>query len=343
MTFISSSKSCFLLFVYIEVVLASLPVPKNVRPTCVNMEVVLEWDKPQPHLDDLTYTAEYRTSVDSNFTTVCQNQREQRCDFTKKIVSVFGVYRFRVRAERRQRRSKWHRTEEFYPDKANRIGPPAVRLTSVNGTLEVNITDPAMKLWSLRDIYSHVSYNIWYWKEGQEDKVTMRNDWQQSHLALHGLQERTRYCVQVQVFIKDFNKGGNFSRPMCETTTVDGMVKPWEVALVLMVSFLVMSVTVPLLFLLACYCRRGLKVFFPTAKLPEHLKQYLLEPSHPYLFLAMQNSSQQMELYHEVSIISECPLLAGGPHSSHTEEQQGTEKMIVGEGEQPLNKKKEEE
>ncbi|XP_035249650.1 interleukin-10 receptor subunit beta-like isoform X3 [Anguilla anguilla] len=213
-------ETCFLVILSVSVVLANLPVPKNVRVISINMGVILEWDRPNTSLGNLTYTAEYRSSDDAGFSTVCRNQTERRCDFTQGI-HPFGIYVFQVRAERRGETSRWAKTKEFLPDQETVIGGPTVRLVSREGNLEMDIQDPVMKVKDLIEIYSTVGYNIRYWKEGEEDKATVMNDRQQNSLVLIQLEALSRYCVQVQVFIGEFEKTGEFSQATCETTTTD--------------------------------------------------------------------------------------------------------------------------
>ncbi|XP_035249651.1 interleukin-10 receptor subunit beta-like isoform X4 [Anguilla anguilla] len=184
-------ETCFLVILSVSVVLANLPVPKNVRVISINMGVILEWDRPNTSLGNLTYTAEYRSSDDAGFSTVCRNQTERRCDFTQGI-HPFGIYVFQVRAERRGETSRWAKTKEFLPDQETVIGGPTVRLVSREGNLEMDIQDPVMKVKDLIEIYSTVGYNIRYWKEGEEDKATVMNDRQQNSLVLIQLEALSR-------------------------------------------------------------------------------------------------------------------------------------------------------
>ncbi|XP_064183831.1 interleukin-10 receptor subunit beta-like [Anguilla rostrata] len=291
----------------ISVVLASVPQPENVRVTSINMDVVLEWDPPQPSSGNLTYTAgftpEYRPV--SGLRIVCQNQSERSCDFTDHL-SNFGIYTFHVRAEFQTETSHWVNTSEFATDKDTLIGAPTVRLSSKAGNLEVDIQDPVTRNpGGLRTVYDHVCFNVRYWEKNKMENATVLNCEQQNSLVLSSeLKPRTRYCVQAQVYIPSYEKTSDFSRVMCETIT-DGRAEPWLIVTVMVCSLLVMAVTVLLLFLIGWYGYKGIKFMFPKAKLPEHFKQYLVEPPHSYIFLAMQNSSQPEEKCHEVCILSE--------------------------------------
>ncbi|KAJ8252959.1 hypothetical protein GJAV_G00207610 [Gymnothorax javanicus] len=312
-------ESCLLSVFSISVVLAKLPIPRNVRVKSVNMGAILEWERPNNSLENLTYTAEYSSPVAGYFSPVCRNLSQLWCDFTQ-VINPFGNYTFRVRAELRGDTSEWKATRGFLPDQHTLIGGPKLRLVSREGNLEVYIDDPVLKIRDLRQIYSSVGYNITYWKEGEEDKATMMNNMQQNNLVLNRLAPFSLYCVQARVFIADFRKTGDFSQVACHTTTTDGKVEMWMIALVLLMSFLVVSVTLPLLFLGAWYFYRGLKFLYPNANLPEHLKKYLMEPPQHYIFTAMQDSSQLEEQYQEVSIISESSLVEEGEPCGRTGE-----------------------
>lgn len=51
------------------------------------------------------------------------------------------------------------------------IGPPSVTLFSNGNTIEVSIEDPEFTISTLRSVYSLATYNMTYWKDGQEEKV----------------------------------------------------------------------------------------------------------------------------------------------------------------------------
>ncbi|KAJ8352561.1 hypothetical protein SKAU_G00240370 [Synaphobranchus kaupii] len=289
--------------VTISVVLATVPQPENIRVTSINMDVVLEWDPPQPSPGNLTYTAQYRSI--GKFMTMCQNQSEASCDFPNPPLTYFGIYTFRVRAEFQGDTSQWINISEFSTDKDTLIGPPTVRLSSKGGNMEVHIQDPVTKTPGvLRKVYSHVCFNVRYWEENEMEKATVLNCEQQNSLVLSTLKPRTRHCVQAQVLIPGYEKVSNFSRARCETTT-EGRVEPWLIVVVMMCSLLVVAVTVTLLFLTGWYGYKGVKFMFPKAKMPEHFTEYLMKPPHSYIFLAMQNSSQPEEKCDEVCILSE--------------------------------------
>ncbi|XP_036400633.1 interleukin-10 receptor subunit beta-like isoform X2 [Megalops cyprinoides] len=303
MTFTFLSKNCFLLVLCTTAVVATVPEPKNVRATSINFGMVLEWEAPRDAPGNLTYSVEF-WSYSSGFIPWCSNIHETRCDFSKNL-SVFGVHKFRVRAELQEETSPWVETPEFSIDKHTQIGAPTVKLISKEGDIEVEIQDPDMRNQELRNVYSRVSYNIRYWKEDEADKFSMLNDQLQNRVVLLQLEPWTRYCVQAQVYILYSEKRGEFSKAVCETSTTDGKVKPWVTALVMLGSMVVVMGTVMVIFFAALYGYKAIKFLYPSVKLPEHFKQYLIEPPHSYIFLAMQNSPQPEEQCHEVFIVSE--------------------------------------
>lgn len=283
----------------ITVVLSELPRPSNVRITSLNMELLLEWDGPLDSTSYMTYRAEFKSYVQP-FKAVCRNTTALRCDFTSEL-KHFGVYTFRVRAELSGESSSWVETERFTMDENTTIGSPSVILNTAEIDIEVTIKDPVFRLSELRDVYASATYHITYWKEGQRDKAMQINDIVHNRMVLPGLEPSTKYCVQVQVKTKRFNKQSQLSNIVCESTN-KGTIALWVVALGIIVGVagLVAMVVCGVL----C-CRKFVRFLFPKVKVPEHFKEYLLEPPHSSVFLAMQNSTQPEEVYYSVCIMVE--------------------------------------
>uniref|UniRef100_A0A3B3RRV1 Interleukin 10 receptor subunit beta n=1 Tax=Paramormyrops kingsleyae TaxID=1676925 RepID=A0A3B3RRV1_9TELE len=301
------------------VALAAVPEPENVTVVSYNMGAVLEWDYPHNASEGVRYTAQFRSHT-PKYDPVCQSQQDRKCDFTYKI-HHFGVYTFRVQAELQGNVSAWVNTTEFTPDRQTIIGPPAVSLHSKAGDMEVSLQDPVLMGSMLKDVYTNIIYNLSYWKEGQE-KTKKQKQTKQKLLLLSDLLPWTRYCVQANIDFQVSNKPSQQSAPVCETTTSNGTVEPWVVAVALISSFLVVIVSLPLLFLLGWYCYKGLRFLYPSAKLPEHFKQYLIEPYRSYIFLAMQNSGEENEPYHAVVIVSDSSDEQADPPSEPSEKLQ---------------------
>uniref|UniRef100_A0A8C7VBJ2 Interleukin 10 receptor subunit beta n=2 Tax=Oncorhynchus mykiss TaxID=8022 RepID=A0A8C7VBJ2_ONCMY len=275
----------------ITAVLAELPSPSNIRINSVNMGLVLEWDAPQNHTENITYRAEYRGLVGRN-EVVCWNTTAQSCDFTSHL-NKFGVYTFQVRAEREGDTSRWMKTKKFVMDEHTTLGPPGVALVSSGAVIEVSINDPVLKISEFKDLYNNAHFNITYWKEGQEEKDKSMKCTPLRKVVL-ALEPWTRYCVQVWVYTQRFSKHSQPSNVTCESTA-KGNDRPWVVALV---TFVVMAVAVALLALAFWYCYRVVRFLRPKAKLPEHFTELLDSPCSS--ILAIQSSLQPEEVYHEL-------------------------------------------
>lgn len=300
-------------------VLAELSRPRNARIASHNMGLVLEWDDPQNDTENMTYTAEYKGFINS-YTAVCRSSAARRCDFTSKL-TAFGVYFFRVRAELDGENSAWVQMEAFTMDEHTTLGAPTVVLNSSGTDLEVTIRDPLLLLSDFRTVYPHATYNITYWTDGQRG-MAKHMVGEQSRVVLTGLKPWTRYCVEVQVATQRFSKHSQPSSTMCERTT-KGNDTPWIVALV---TFVVIAVLLGLVVPGVLYCRGIGWVLWPKGKLPEHIKDYLSEPRHSSIFLAMQNSSQSEEIYHQVSLMvpaeeGEPPLVEAGPNCTQADQE----------------------
>ncbi|XP_053482369.1 interleukin-10 receptor subunit beta-like [Ictalurus furcatus] len=275
-----------------------VPPPQNPRIKSENLGLVLEWDPPQTTTGkDFRYTAEYRSW--NLFNAFCVNVSSLSCDFTN-VVTPFGTYTLRVRTELNGKSSVWIETECEPLEKITVIGAPNVRLQSRRGKMEVEITNPALRKSSLKDVYIKISYRIRYWTE---ENLKMEELVDHSRNMLMNLLPETRYCMEVEIVL-DHTKNSLPSNITCEMNTASDEVESWLIAVVLLVSFLVTMITVLLISLVVWFGYRGIRFLHPQAKLPKHFIQYLTERPSSAILLAMQNSAQPKELYHEFSIIT---------------------------------------
>ncbi|KAJ8246719.1 hypothetical protein GJAV_G00254630 [Gymnothorax javanicus] len=304
-TYLVSWKICFLTaWSSISVALGAVPQPENVNVTSVNLDVILTWDPPRDTPGNLTYTASYESVMGS--TTVCQHQSDLSCDFTNHL-SYFGIYKFSVRAELQGEVSQWVNTSKFVIDLNTVIGAPSVRLSSRGVNMDVAIRDPVTRNpGALRKLYSDVCFNVRYWRENKTETATMLQCEQQNSLVLSDLMPRTRYCVQAQMNVPSYEKLSNFSSVTCETTG-DESVTAGFIAVTMVISLLVVAGTVLILFFIGWYGYKRVKYMFPKVKMPEHFKEFLLDPPNSHILLAMQNSPQPEETCHDVCILQEAP------------------------------------
>ncbi|XP_060785115.1 interleukin-10 receptor subunit beta-like [Neoarius graeffei] len=288
-----------ILFCFGSVFTDEVPPPRNLEIKSENLGLVLDWDPPQSTTEkDFRYTAEYKSW--NSFKAMCKNESSLSCDFTSDV-TPFGTYTLRVRTELNGKSSVWIEIECQPLEKITVIGAPVVKLQSRRGKMEVDIIKPALRKSSFKDVYAKILYCIRYWTEGQKEVEEELVD--QSRVMLMNLLPEVRYCMQVEIRLND----GKYSLPSnitCEMNTASDEVESWLITVVLFVSFLVTLLSVLLIFLAVWYGYRGIRFLHPPAKLPEHFKQYLSERPISSILLAMQNSAEPKELYHEFSIIT---------------------------------------
>ncbi|XP_073702210.1 cytokine receptor family member b4 [Garra rufa] len=293
--------SVVLLFYIVCVGTEKVPAPENVRVISQNMGLVLKWDPPRSTTNKLfNYTAERKGW--STYKTVCIDSSSLSCDFTDEV-SIFGTYHLRVRAEVHGETSDWVETEEFSVDEKTEISAPQVELISRKGQTEVDITDPPMKKKNLRDIFGNISYLIRFWKEGETEKIDLPSE--QSRVMLPRLEPLVNYCVKVQILYS--NHKSQTSNMTCLTNTASDEVQPHVIIVVLLVSFLVVLVTVVLIFLAVWYGYKGCRFMFPRADLPEDLKKFLSQRSQCSVLSAMQESAPVKEHFCELRIVHKEP------------------------------------
>ncbi|XP_067116937.1 interleukin-10 receptor subunit beta-like isoform X2 [Osmerus mordax] len=243
-----------------------------------NMGAILQWDAPLHRKSSLTYTAMFKMhGKNTTEHVVCQSIKEHQCDFGQ-LPSYHGCYTCSVRTEQGGIMSKWE-TIDFTIDRMTVIGPPSVTLKSQGGAIEVNIQDPVLKISSLREVYTKVSYHIRYWsKEHPEDGHNIPTMSQYHHLR--PLVPNTEYCIKVQVFVHDYNIKGQDSNATCEMSSVTDAEHKWSGKLV--AGLVVVSVAAPLLLLVLWSSYKGRRFLNPREPLPERFKQHPLDcPAAP--------------------------------------------------------------
>ncbi|KAM9344466.1 interleukin-10 receptor subunit beta-like isoform 2-T2 [Pholidichthys leucotaenia] len=310
---------------------AMLAPPTNVHLSSYNLDLVLRWGPANGTDDDITYTAEYRSVFHdsfsrsfSNYTRVCENSASLLCDFSR-FITVFGTYQGRVKAQRGDQTSVWVESNSLTPDKHATIGPPSVSLTSTGTSLEVLITEPRFTNSHLRDVYGSFTYNISYWKSGEEEQVKHLLSEQQNRPVLQDLDPETEYCVRVWVQVQT-DRGHNpteSSEPVCRRT-LRGEEPPWVIAVVMVV---VAAAVVTMVILVVVYWRPVYHFLFPRVALPDEFKEFLSGSS------GCVASEPVREVCDQVSVVAgvhteeeqeQCPLEANGRNHScdFTEEEE---------------------
>uniref|UniRef100_A0AAY4ATK0 Fibronectin type-III domain-containing protein n=1 Tax=Denticeps clupeoides TaxID=299321 RepID=A0AAY4ATK0_9TELE len=259
--------------IFSVVILAEVRPPENVRIASVNLGLQLEWNAPANASGLLTYTTEYRGEM-MNYTSACANQMHLKCDITGSI-TPFGVYSLRVRAERDREVSDWVEIKGFQLDLMTNISAPGLHVSSRNGEVNVQITNPEMRVSTLQDVYSPVEYLISFWKEGQPRQVSLRfrSEVKLLTLPMEYVMDGGRYCVEVSSFFIFLNKTTFPSNISCVTMAKDSELTNWAIFWALLASFGVVGTSVVLIFLAGWQFFKCIRYLHPKAKLPEHFKQ----------------------------------------------------------------------
>ncbi|XP_061698318.1 interleukin-10 receptor subunit beta-like isoform X3 [Syngnathoides biaculeatus] len=255
----------FLTLAGATVVVAVLSAPRNVQLSSMNMNLVLRWDSPEGESSDLIFTTECTTSV-RTCPVGCVNISTHECDFSSfnTSLSVYGRYRARVRAQRGAESSSWVESDPITLDSETIIGAPNVWLFSHGATIEIAIKDPEFAMSDFRSIYSTATYNITFWKDGQNKKTKSISCDRRNRVFLNDLERWSNYCVQVQITAEGNTKPSKPSSTVCErTTSADA---PWVPAVV---TFLIMTAAVTLVVFAVAYRRRASYFLCPEDQVPQ--------------------------------------------------------------------------
>ncbi|XP_023806799.1 interleukin-10 receptor subunit beta [Oryzias latipes] len=285
---------------YSTAVSGVLNSPTNVQLTSTNMDLVLKWDPPAGAPRDLVYTTELilrKPLMDSK--PGCVNTSALQCDLTHLVVSIYGRYTGRVKAQLGAQSSAWASSDDFLLDKQTSIGPPNVSLYSNGAKLEVSITDPVFVHSSLREIYYYATYNITYWKKDRMKELKHISGLQQNRVVLHSLDPSTEYCVQVQIIASTAQKPSTPSIVHCARTPSE-KEPPWVAVVVAL--FILAGVLTLVVFVVRHW--RSLSHFLcPKYAIPEHFKESLLAPPKSSLYLVMQTSQPVEEFSDQISVV----------------------------------------
>ncbi|XP_053420793.1 interleukin-10 receptor subunit beta isoform X1 [Nycticebus coucang] len=283
--------------------LGMVPPPENVRMNSVNFKNILQWKSPAFPKGNLTFTAQYQSY--RKFQDVCTRAASTECDFSS--LSKYGDHTLRVRAEFADEHSDWVNIT-FCPVDDTVIGPPGMHVEMHADSLHMRFSAPQIEnepeTWTMKNIYDSWAYNVQYWKNGTDEKfqITPQYDFE----VLRYLEPWTTYCVQVQGFLPDRNKTGQWSEPVCEQTTDDETVPSWMVALVLIgCVFVAVLVLLGCFALLWCIYKKTKYAFSPGNSLPQHLKEFLGHPHHSTLLFFSFPLSDENEVFDKLSVIVE--------------------------------------
>ncbi|KAF6384854.1 interleukin 10 receptor subunit beta [Rhinolophus ferrumequinum] len=284
--------------------LGMVPPPENVRMNSVNFRNILQWESPASPKGNLTFTAQHLSY--RNFQDTCTSTALLECDFSN--LSKYGDHTLRVRAELADEYSDWVNIT-FCPVDDTIIGPPGMQVEALANSLHIRFLAPKIakehETWTMRNIYNSWVYNVQYWKNGSDEKHSVST--QYDFEVLRNLEPWTTYCVQVQGFLTDRNKPGEWSEPVCEQTINDDSSLSWIVITVVLTA----SVCAACLLLLGCFAllwyvyKKTKYTFCPRNSLPQHLKEFLGHPHHSKLLFFSFPLSDESEVFDKLSVITE--------------------------------------
>ncbi|XP_064236171.1 interleukin-10 receptor subunit beta isoform X1 [Aotus nancymaae] len=286
-----------------ESALGMVPPPENVRMNSVNFKNILQWESPAFTKGNLTFTAQFQSY--RTFQDICVSTTSTECDFSS--ISKYGDHTLRVRAEFADEHSDWVNIT-FCPVDDTIIGPPGVQVEVLADSLHMRFLAPKIEneyeTWTMKNVYNSWTYNVQYWKNGTDEKfqITPQYDFE----VLRNLEPWTTYCIQVQGFLPDRNKTGEWSEPVCEETNNDETVPSWMVAVILMASVFVVCLALLGCFALLWYIYKKTKyAFCPGNSLPQHLKEFLGHPHHNTLLFFSFPFSDENDVFDKLSVITE--------------------------------------
>ncbi|KAM4731518.1 interleukin-10 receptor subunit beta-like [Anableps anableps] len=269
------------------VVSGVLSSPTNVQLTSRNLNLMLTWDPPAEAPSGLLYTTEFTSTVTS-YIPGCVNITTLHCDLTTFRISPYGIYRGRVRVLLGAEASAWVESKNNTLDKETLIGPPSVTLHPIDQTLEVSIKDPEFKVSSLRNVYSVITYNITYWKKGQEEQPISLSNIQQDRVILKELDPLSEYCAQVQIITYRNKNPSEPSSVVCERTS-DTDNSPVVTAVIVCV---IIAVAVILIVLAIVKWKSISQFLWPKVSLPRHFEESLLATPESSICLVVQPTEE---------------------------------------------------
>ncbi|XP_038657573.1 interleukin-10 receptor subunit beta-like [Scyliorhinus canicula] len=296
---------------FLFTVYGNLPAPQNVTMHSINFKNLLRWSPVTYQKGNVCYSVEYQSFYDMQykkqkpFEKGCGSIRITECDLSNVLGPMVG-YCLRVRAEYENETSEWTVIEGFEPHKDTEIGPPLKVVVKPRlDMLDIDITEPVNENdnTSMGDYFPDLAYKVSYWKVGEEKKTESVNI-NQKIKTLINLQPWTTYCLKVEPVLTA--RKTHPSSIVCETTMDNGRVPEWQVIALLLVSiFGVFSVTMGIFFASLYVYKAARYSCLPSYHLPDHIKEYLEEPSLNSHFLLPQTRSLSEESFDKLSIVSD--------------------------------------
>nr|XP_033791488.1 interleukin-20 receptor subunit alpha isoform X2 [Geotrypetes seraphini] len=205
----------------------TLPKPRDVHFSSINMKNVLHWLPPERLGDGVLYTVKYKIYGTKNYhyKLECKDISKTWCDLSNETYDYEDHYYAKVRATWNYTCSKWAQTDRFFPKIDTKIGPPIVNMYSGERSISVNLTGPVkwkanpMDTASIHDIFSRVQYRVAMFSNKTQQRWHFHI--QNNSMDMKKLSPATTYCVTVKTFIPVPYKLSESSELVCANTLED--------------------------------------------------------------------------------------------------------------------------
>ncbi|XP_055501062.1 interleukin-10 receptor subunit beta-like isoform X2 [Leucoraja erinacea] len=286
--------------------------PENVTVDSYNMKHVVKWDPDVLQLGPVTYSVQFQGSFErknqENWTDAlnCTRTDATECDLLDSL-TFYAKYYLRVRMEYEGGTSEWVEINPFCPYKDTVIGPPSVEVLSEAGLLHIHISDPVHENGiSLKYYYQDIVYEVYYWEMNDNGNMKVRNVTVPSSTVLLDLKPWTTYCLKIRASLLDHIKQGLTSPMYCSAVTADAKRRAIEVVQVLFIALFAVLVITMGCFFFVSYVRKVVKhLTYPSYSLPNHIKEYLTEPSQQPAFPVVHKNDLQEDHWDKLSIVSQ--------------------------------------
>ncbi|XP_051870362.1 interleukin-10 receptor subunit beta-like isoform X3 [Pristis pectinata] len=259
-------------------VFGKLPSPQDVKMHSINFKSILQWSPVTYHKGNVHYSVEYQSYYNNQYKQEplekgCTNISITECDLSNELATMIGYY-LRVRAEYKDETSEWTNVTDFEPYDDTEIGPPiAVIVKPRLDMLDIHISEPVNENdnKSMHEYFTDLGYKVFYWEDAEEKKI--ENTYiQQKMITLTNLKPWTTYCLKVKPVLG--NRITHSSSVTCETTKDNGRFAVWKIVVSFLASFFVVFLVIIGIFHASLHGYRTIRyIFFPSFKLPEHIKE----------------------------------------------------------------------
>ncbi|XP_063067506.1 interferon lambda receptor 1-like isoform X2 [Engraulis encrasicolus] len=244
--------------------------------------VLLTWASRNHQTPNILYTAEYQWGSKGKFERKCIDVKELRCDFGKLGI---GRYKFRVRAQLKEKTSDWVTTGSLSLNPKIEAYPPVVSMVVRDGVMELNITEPNYIQSCPMD---RKTVYVKYWREKQENETWQTTIQQMPVRVPVHVPPSARLCVQVHILCSD-GRASQPSEQVCENS------KPGGHPSAALIGFLATLAAFSVLMLSWCVYN-GRNLLYPNVALPHLLRQPPLSSA---------DMSQVLEIEEHYQLISD--------------------------------------